>query len=405
MRGSQALRVGASEGTGCCDRSPVDAASCVPQHVISASRERCLRGRQRAAHTGPDRAPRGAPSQVQAGAASGVVDGGPRKPPDPQPGSQPRKRTRHDLPALPTRPRCRRPPLARRGRLAGVHCPRPRSTRDRPCPPRRPGPGLGDPGRRGLALRPHRRPSHAHFQGHGRPEGSVQATVHGPGRRSWQAIELRRIGKSWPTPCGTERPVESPSRGPSALALREASEFAACEAAPRARLDRRPTRSWNAPSVGDAFPMAVRSLWEPDGRARPRLASRKRKAGPSLCGRPMVPPDAGGLGRTRTRRLTSTLGRADGRVRGLGRPDPPRRLPPSRELGSECHRDGRRGGHLPAPRGDQRHTAGLLLLPHAASLMLRAREDQSGHSSRTSPSPSRWTTVPGWAPHVRAARH
>ena len=38
------------------------------------------------------------------------------------------------------------------------------------------------------------------------------------------------------------------------------------------------------------------------------------------------------------------------------------------------------------------------LLPHAASLMLRAREDHPGPASRTSPSHARRTAVAGWDP-------
>ena len=217
----------------------------------------------------------------------------------------------------------------------------------------------------------------------------AQSTAHGLGRRSWQAIESAH----WKELADALRAdgLRVPIAGASHW--RREPEFAAAQAAPGLDLidDR---LYWNAPPW---MPPERRSiLWSLDG-GLAAGASRKRKADrPYVVGQwchqtlgawayPHEGADVMLAAQTAASEDWDALVR-----RGVF-------LHPE-NWGANATGTGGVEDIFQLPEVVNGIPQIFSLLPHAASLMLQAREDPPGHASRNSPSPARRTTVPGWDP-------
>ena len=221
----------------------------------------------------------------------------------------------------------------------------------------------------------------------------------GAGRRSWQAVE----SEHWKEMAEALRRdmVRVPIAGVSHW--RREPEFSAAQAA--AGLDMIDDRLyWDPPSW--ISPERRSLLWSLDG-GLAAGAVPQAQARPSLRGRSVVRPVAGGLGMpVRGGRPAARV--ADRAGRGLGRTGPPRRVPSAPGLGIERDRDGGSRGHLPDPRGRQR------LPPDLRALAARRVDPAPGppgageqrappRASPRDPAPVR--AHPRLGPDARAARH
>ena len=268
-----------------------------------------------------------------------------------------------------------------RGEAAGA-----RQPRDRPGPARRPGAGLGHAGGRDLAVRPDRQPRRPAA---GPCRRAQAAGAEEPLRRrpAVLAVRWRPSTEGFGRRSCAQDQLQVPIAGVSHW--RREPEFAAAQASPGLDLidDR---LYWTPPLWID--PRALHAPLQPRAAALAAVAASKRQDRPPLRRRPVVPPDHRERGPTATRPPTCSSRRCIAATRGLGRPGPPRAsssIP--RSGGRTPAGTGRRRGHLPDPRGRQRHPPGLQ--PLAAR--------RFAHAPRETPARTRGRAAPRHAATVR----